>query len=82
MLFNKVKQLCEEKGISIYRLEKETGLSKGSISKWGESEPAASKLYAVAKLLGTTVEKLLDDESNGKTKEGYKDRNSKEKKGE
>lgn len=63
MLFNKIKQLCEEKGISIYRLEKEVGLSKGAISKWGESEPAASKLYAVAKLLGTTVEKLLENES-------------------
>lgn len=62
MLFDRIKKLCEEKGISIYRLEKEAGLSKGAISKWGESEPSASKLCAVAKLLGTTSEKLLEDE--------------------
>lgn len=62
MLFDKVKQLCEEKGISIYRLEKEAGLSKGAISKWSDSDPSASKLCAVAKILGTTSEKLLVDD--------------------
>lgn len=65
MLFNKIKQLCEEKGISIYRLEKEAGLSKGAISKWGDSDPAASKLCAVAKILGTTSEQLLNEEIRG-----------------
>lgn len=60
MLLGKVKLLCEEKGISIYQLEKEAGLSKGSISKWDGSEPSARKLCIVAKLLGTTSERLLD----------------------
>lgn len=66
MLFNRIKQLCEEKGISVYRLEKEAGLSKGAISKWGDSDPAATKLCAVAKILGTTSERLLEDETQGK----------------
>lgn len=64
MLFNEIKRLCEEKGISIYRLEKEAGLSKGAISKWCDSDPAASKLCTVARILGTTSEQLLKDVLN------------------
>ena len=65
MLYDSVKTLCEKKGLSIYRLEKEVGLSKGAISKWNDSEPSASKLCAVAKLLETTSEQLLYDELDG-----------------
>lgn len=65
MLFDTVKRLCEEAGLSIYKLEKEVGLSKGAISKWNNSEPGASKLRDVAKILNTTVDVLLEDAARG-----------------
>lgn len=61
MLFDKVKALAEEKGISIYRLEKEAELSKSSIGKWNKNIPSADKLQKVAKLLGVTVDSLLKE---------------------
>lgn len=65
MLFDKVKTLCTEKGITIYRLEKDAGCSKGSISKWNKSTPSADKLQRVASLLGVTISYLLDDANRG-----------------
>lgn len=41
----KIKELCDEKGLTFCSLEKEVGLANGSIGKW--------------KTRGTTVESLL-----------------------
>ncbi|MCC8024292.1 MAG: XRE family transcriptional regulator [Clostridium sp.] len=65
MLYDNVRALCDSKGISVGRIEKDLGFSNGSICKWNENEPSARKLCAVAKILGTTSEKLLEDESAG-----------------
>jgi len=51
----------KEKGISIYKLEKDAELSKGSICKWNENIPSVDKIQRVAKLLGVTLDSLLED---------------------
>lgn len=61
MLFDKIKVLAEEKGYSIYKLEKEAELSKGSICKWNDNIPSVDKIQRVTKLLGVTVDSLLED---------------------
>lgn len=61
MFFDKIRALAEEKGISIYKLEKDAELSKGSICKWNENIPSVDKIQRVAKLLGVTVDSLLED---------------------
>ena len=53
------KKICEEKGISIWRLEKDLGFSNRSVSKWNESEPGIRKVQKVADYLGVTIEELL-----------------------
>lgn len=60
MLYDIVSMLAEERGVSIYRLEKEANLSKGSICKWNKNIPSADKIQKVAKLLGVTVDSLLE----------------------
>lgn len=60
MIYEKVKGMCRERGISVRSIEIEAGLSNGTISKWDESMPAADNLIAVAKVLGTTAEALLE----------------------
>lgn len=47
-MYNKIKELCEKKNISITTLEKEVGLSNGSIGKWKESSPKVNSLKLVA----------------------------------
>lgn len=61
MLFDKIKALADERGVSIYRLEKGAELSKGSISKWNKNIPSAERIQKVAKLLGVTVDSLLEE---------------------
>ncbi|WP_349672950.1 helix-turn-helix transcriptional regulator [Lacrimispora sp.] len=61
MLFDKIKLLAEERGYSIYKLEKEAELSKGSICKWNENIPSVDKIQRVTKLLGVTVDSLLKE---------------------
>lgn len=62
MLYDKIKDLCRQKGISVRSVELKVGLSNGSISKWNEAMPKADSLKAVAKILDTSVEALLEDE--------------------
>ena len=59
MLFENMKRLASEKGFSLNRLEREAGLPRNTICKWGTSAPAVDKVAAVAEVLGTTVDGLL-----------------------
>lgn len=61
MLYDNVKRVCDEKGISVGKLEKELELSNGSICKWNESEPGIRKVQKVAEYLGVPIEALLRD---------------------
>lgn len=59
MIYEKIKEVCKEKGISITQLEKKAGLTNGSISKWNDHMPQADRLKAVADVLKVKMEKLL-----------------------
>lgn len=66
MLYDKIKALAEERGMSIYRLEKEAEFSKSSICKWNDNIPSVDKIQKVAKLLGVTVDSLLEEKEDEK----------------
>ena len=59
MIYDRIKTLCQEKGISVAFLEREAGLSNGAISKWNESSPTLENLQAVAKVLKIKIQKLI-----------------------
>ncbi len=61
MIYEKVRKLCKQKKISVYRLEKDLGFSTSTIIKWKKSIPAANKLKAVADYLHVSIEELLED---------------------
>lgn len=65
-MYQKIKDLCEKKNISVYRLEKELNLSTGSVSKWGESIPRADTLSKVANYLNVSIEYLLESINDDK----------------
>ncbi len=65
MLYDNVKRLCEEKGVSILSLEKVLGFPRSSICKWNENEPGIRKVQKVADYLGVSIEELLADEKGG-----------------
>ena len=65
MLYDNVKKLCEEKGVSILSLEKALGFPRSSICKWNENEPGIRKVQKVADYLGVSIETLLAEDERG-----------------
>lgn len=81
-LLARIKKLREENGnISINRLEKEAGLSRGSMAKWDDHAPSYDKLKKVADYFNVSVGYLLGTENTkkapaadtGDEREGYTD---------
>ena len=62
MIFDNIKTMCEERGMSISALERKAGLGNGTISGWSESSPRLEKIMAVANVLGVTIEDLIKKE--------------------
>lgn len=63
MLYDKIKGVCKEKGVSVSLVEKESGLSNGTISKWNKSSPTVDKLKAVADYFGVSIEYFLEEKA-------------------
>lgn len=64
MIFTNISNLCEEKGISIARLERECGLGNATVRGWKNSMPTADKLKRVADYLGVSVDSLMAAQEN------------------
>lgn len=62
MLYSKIKAICKDKNISVAAVERESGLSNGTISKWNDVSPTVGNLTAVAKTLGISVATLMKDD--------------------
>ena len=63
MLYDNVKRIASEKGLSILQIERDCGLKPSSIYHWNESMPSGDKLVAVAGYLGTTPQDLLAEKT-------------------
>ncbi|MGL4537457.1 helix-turn-helix domain-containing protein [Weissella cibaria] len=70
-LFERIKETAKERGISLTALSVESGLGEKTIYKWKDKEPSASRIKAVADVLGVSVDYLL-----GNTDEMHGDKNS------
>lgn len=58
-IYDKIKAMCKEKGMSVRQLEVAAGLKNGAISKWNDSSPTIKSLKAVADVLKVKVDKLI-----------------------
>ena len=65
MFFNRLKALCDEKGISVYRACTDIGLNRSAVAKWkGGGQPNGTTAARLADYFGVTTDYLL-----GKTNE-------------
>lgn len=64
--------LRDKKGITDYRVSKETGISTVTLSNWkqGNYAPKLDKLLILAKYFDVSVEYFANDESNENEKGG------------
>ena len=55
-MYEKIKAMCIEKGITITALERELGIAKGSLSKIDKHKPSADRLQKIAEYFGVSVD--------------------------
>lgn len=70
MLYERIKELCKERGTNITALEKACGFARGSLSKIDKHKPSAEKLQKIATYLGVTVDELTGVQVNAQA-DGY-----------
>lgn len=58
-LVARIKQLCDEKKMTVAELERKTGISNGQIRKWDKSTPGVDKLKKVADYFDVSTDYLL-----------------------
>ena len=61
-MYNKFAQLLEERGITAYRVAKETGLNSTVFTDWknGKSKPKVDKLKILADYFGVPIDYFLE----------------------
>lgn len=61
-MYKRYVELRDKKGVTDYKVSKETGISKSSFSEWksGRSKPKADKLKKIADYFGVTIEYFLE----------------------
>lgn len=62
MLYDRIRELCRAKGITISMLERELGFSKGYISKIDKHKPSMERMTMIADYLGVDMRNIFADE--------------------
>ena len=61
MIYDNVKALCEERNLTIQKLEEQAKLANGTIGRWRDSKPMAESIKKVAAVLGVSMEEVMKD---------------------
>lgn len=67
LIYERIKELADLKGVSIYRVEKDSGLSNGAIGKWGKTAkqvPSSESLKKVANYFEVSMEYFFEEEKS------------------
>lgn len=65
-LYTVIKEIATKQGKSIYRIERDCGLSNGIVRRWDKSIPRADILQTVADYLDVTTSYLLNKAKESK----------------
>ena len=60
-IYNKIKEICKQKGITPSSVEKQAGLANGLITKWNDFNPTVRNLKAVADVLEVSIDELINE---------------------
>ena len=63
MAYERIFELIEEKGLTAYRVSKDTGISQASLADWrkGRSNPKIDKLQKLSEYFGVSIGYLTGD---------------------
>lgn len=63
-IVDRIRTLCEEKGITINKLEKETSIGRGNIARWDKHRPNIDNVQKVADYFAVTTDYILTGNEN------------------
>lgn len=66
-ILDRIKNLADSRNISLAELERRTGLSSGSITKWNKSSPSIDKVKLIADFFNITTDELIGSEQTKET---------------
>lgn len=58
MLYEKIRKLCKEKGVTVTEVERDLGFGRGSLSKIDKHKPSNEKIKALADYFGISQDEL------------------------
>ena len=59
-IYEKIKSICDERGISQNELENMAGIGHGIVGRWKKTEPNVSTLKKVAEALNVSLTELVE----------------------
>lgn len=68
MIYEVIKELSKEKGLSINLLEKTLELSKGSLCRIDTNRPSIDRLQRIADYFGVSIDYLMSGKEKNETK--------------
>lgn len=69
-IVDRIRTLCEEKGITINKLEKEAGIGRGNVARWDKHRPNIDKVQSVADYFGASADYILTGNENKPAEKG------------
>ena len=64
MLFERIKELCKQRGVPFYQFEIDSGVGRNTVTRWEKSPPSIKKVQMAAAYFGITVSELLGETKN------------------
>lgn len=61
MIYDRIKEICKARGITIRTLERDLEFGRGSVRQFDQHDPSVGKMHMIAGYLGVTVDDLLDN---------------------
>jgi len=75
-IYDKIKMLCKERGVSVSGVERELGFARGSLCKIDKNKPSGDRIRKLANYFGQPLEFFVEDvevQTLGQQKEYYDD---------
>lgn len=69
LIYERIRKLCREKGVTVTGTEAVLGFARGSLCKIDKNKPSAEKVTKLAEYLGTTPDYLMTGNEGSDKKE-------------
>ena len=68
-VYERIQQLCKEKGVSVRQMEIDNNMAKGHAYKWNTRTPSAENLLKLSEYFGVSTDYILTGGAEGISKE-------------